>query len=67
MLRDLEPRMSRLRVMLEEMQRRGDAFFEETIRIGRIRSLMDSDAIRREFERQVIGDTPSGSTRRSAA
>jgi small GTP-binding protein len=58
MLRDLEPRMSRLQSILEEMQRRGDAFFEETIRIGRIRSLMDSDGIRREFEQQVIGDTP---------
>jgi small GTP-binding protein len=58
MLRDLEPRLSRLQLLLEEMQRRGDAFFEETIRIGRIRSLMDSDTIRREFEQQVIGDTP---------
>jgi GTP-binding protein EngB required for normal cell division len=58
MLRDLEPRMSRLQLLLEEMQRRGDAFFEETIRIGRIRSLMDSDGVRREFERQVIGETP---------
>jgi GTP-binding protein EngB required for normal cell division len=58
MLRDLEHRLSSLQLLLEEMQRRGDAFFEETIRIGRIRSLMDSDAIRREFEREVIGDTP---------
>jgi GTP-binding protein EngB required for normal cell division len=58
MLRDLEHRLARLQLLLEEMQRRGDAFFEETIRIGRIRSLMDSDAVRREFEREVIGDTP---------
>jgi GTP-binding protein EngB required for normal cell division len=58
MLRDLEHRLSRLQLLLEEMQRHGDAFFEETIRIGRIRSLMDSDAVRREFEQTVIGDTP---------
>jgi small GTP-binding protein len=58
MLRDFEPRLARLDVLLGDMQRRGIAFFDETVRIGRIRSLMDSDAIRREFEREVIGDTP---------
>ncbi len=58
MLRDFEPRLSRLEVLLQEMERRGIAFFDETIRIGRIRSLMDSDAVRREFEREVIGETP---------
>jgi GTP-binding protein EngB required for normal cell division len=58
MLRDLEHRLARLQLLLEEMQRRGDTFFEETIRIGRIRSLMDSDVVRREFERDVVGDTP---------
>lgn len=58
MLRDLDPRLARLQLLLEEMQRRGDAFFEETIRIGRFRSLMDSDGVRREFEREVVGDTP---------
>lgn len=58
MLRDLQPRLSQIDMLLLEMQRRGDAFFEETIRIGRIKSLMDTDAVRREFERQVIADTP---------
>ena len=41
------------------MERRGTRFFEETIRIGRIRSLMDSEGLKRAFEREVIGDTPS--------
>jgi small GTP-binding protein len=58
MVRGLEPRLARMDVLLLEMETRGNTFFEETIRIGRIRSLMDSDAVRREFERQVIGDTP---------
>jgi small GTP-binding protein len=58
MVRGLEPRLGRMDALLLEMETRGNAFFEETIRIGRIRSLMDSDAIRREFERQVIADTP---------
>jgi small GTP-binding protein len=58
MVRGLEPRLARMDGMLLEMESRGNAFFEDTIRIGRIRSLMDSEAVRREFERQVIGDAP---------
>jgi small GTP-binding protein len=58
MLGDLGPRLGRMDALLLEMEKRGNAFFEETIRIGRIRSLMKSEAVRTEFERQVIGDTP---------
>ncbi len=58
MLRDFEPRLTRLDLVLVEMESRGTRFFEETIRIGRIRSLMDSEGIKRSFEREVIGDTP---------
>jgi small GTP-binding protein len=58
MLRDFEPRLARLELMLGEMERRGHRFFEETIRLGRIRSLLDGEGIRRAFEREVVGDTP---------
>jgi small GTP-binding protein len=58
MLRDFEPRLARLELLLSEMEGRGTRFFEETIRIGRIRSLLDSEAVRRAFEREVIADTP---------
>ena len=58
MLRDFEPRLSRLDVLLGDMERRGMRFFEETIRIGRIRSLMDSEGVKRTFEREVIAETP---------
>ena len=58
MLRDFEPRLARLDVLLGDMERRGHRFFEETIRIGRIKSLMDSEGVKRAFEREVIGDTP---------
>lgn len=58
MLRDFEPRLARLDVLLGDMERRGMRFFEETIRIGRIRSLMDSEGVKRTFEREVIGETP---------
>jgi hypothetical protein len=46
-------------VLLGDMERRGVRFFEETLRIGRIRTLMDSEGVRRAFEREVIGDTPA--------
>jgi small GTP-binding protein len=58
MLRDFEPRLSRLDLLLGDMERRGTRFFEETIRIGRIKSLMDSEGVKRAFEREVIGETP---------
>ncbi|MDQ3138442.1 MAG: dynamin family protein [Gemmatimonadota bacterium] len=57
LVRDVEPRLARLDVLLSDMERRGHRFFEETIRIGRIRTLMDSEGVRRAFEREVIGDT----------
>jgi small GTP-binding protein len=58
MLRDFEPRLARLDVLLGDMERRGMRFFEETIRIGRIKSLMDSEGVKRAFEREVIAETP---------
>jgi small GTP-binding protein len=57
MLREFEPRLARLEVLLSDMEARGQRFFEETIRIGRIKSLMDSEGVKRAFEREVIGDT----------
>jgi small GTP-binding protein len=58
MLSDFVPRLSRLDVLLADMEQRGMRFFEETIRIGRIKSLMDSEGVKRAFERDVIGETP---------
>jgi small GTP-binding protein len=58
MLRDFEPRLSRLELLLGEMESRGQRFFEETVRLSRIRSLLDSEGVRRAFEREVVGDTP---------
>jgi small GTP-binding protein len=57
MLREFEPRLARLDVLLTDMERRGLQFFEDTIRIGRIKSLMDSEGVKRAFERDVIGET----------
>jgi GTP-binding protein EngB required for normal cell division len=58
MLRDFEPRLAKLDLLLNEMEGRGQRFFEETVRLSRIRSLLDSESIKRAFEREVVGDTP---------
>jgi hypothetical protein len=58
MLRDFEPRLARLDLLLGDMEGRGLRFFEETVRIGRIKSLLDSEGVKRAFEREVIGETP---------
>jgi len=58
MVKDFEPRLDRLRLLLGEMGRRGETFFDEHIRIGRIRGLLDSEAVRQAFAREVVGDTP---------
>jgi small GTP-binding protein len=58
MLRDFEPRLGRLDAMLSDMELRGFSFFDEQIRFSRIRQLMNADQVRRDFEREVVGDTP---------
>lgn len=58
MLRDFEPRLGRLDALLAEMEVRGMNFFDDTIRFGRIRDLMRTDQVRKDFEREVVGETP---------
>jgi small GTP-binding protein len=58
MLRDFEPRLGRLDAILNDMELRGERYLDETIRFGKIRALMNSEQVRRDFEREVVGDTP---------
>ncbi|HEX2207227.1 MAG TPA: dynamin family protein [Longimicrobium sp.] len=58
MLKDFGPRLGRLEALLNEMEVRGLNFFDETIRFGKIRELMNGEQVRRDFERVVVGDTP---------
>ncbi len=58
MLRDFEPRLGALDSLLREMELRGLAFFDDRIRVSRIRELMRSDQLRRDFEDDVVGDMP---------
>jgi small GTP-binding protein len=58
-LQDIEPRLSRLDMLLAQMESRAMAFFDEHVRLGKIKSLIDSDSVRRAFEKEAIGDTPA--------
>ncbi len=57
MRRDYTYQVSHIDNVLYEMAERGDRFFDETMRVTRIFDLVNSEKIRGEFERQVVGDT----------
>jgi small GTP-binding protein len=58
MQRDFHFRMSDIENILLEMEQRGDAFFDEVFRLGRIFDLLSKDRIQRNFEHEVVGDVP---------
>ncbi|MEJ7839884.1 MAG: dynamin family protein [Thermomicrobiales bacterium] len=49
--------LTRSENIIHRMNARGDEFFEDTIRLGRIFDLLKTDRIKGEFERKVAGDT----------
>jgi small GTP-binding protein len=51
-------RMSDLDNILLEMEKRGQSFFDETFRIGRVLDLLSKPRIQQAFERQVVVDVP---------
>lgn len=58
MKRDFNFRMADIENALFEMEQRGDGYFNETFRLARVFDLLNKDRIQREFESQVIGETP---------
>jgi small GTP-binding protein len=57
MRRDFKYQLSHVDNVLYEMAERGDKFFDEAMRLGRVFDLMNGDKLRGEFERQVVGDS----------
>ena len=51
-------RMAAIENILFEMEQRGQAFFEDTFRLGRVFDLMSKTRIQHAFERQVVADVP---------
>ncbi|MGD2115909.1 MAG: dynamin family protein [Acidobacteriota bacterium] len=58
MEREFRYRLADVENILHEFQARGDAFFEETLRIGRVFDLLNKARMKRDFERRVVGDLP---------
>lgn len=58
MERDFNYRMSDMENILFEMEQRGQDYFDETLRIGRIFDLLNKSRIQQEFEHQVVADVP---------
>lgn len=52
-------RLGEIENIVLEMGRRGDRFFDDTIRLSRTLDLIKADRIRREFEETVVGDSAS--------
>jgi small GTP-binding protein len=58
LLRDFELRMSDIDRILLEMEKRGQDYFDETIRIGRVMDLLNRSRVQQGFEQQVVADAP---------
>ncbi|MBT3391837.1 MAG: GTP-binding protein [Chloroflexi bacterium] len=66
MLRDFDFRLSDVDNVLYEMEQRGEAYFDETMRLGRVFDLIKKERIQREFEVQVVGDVPQRIEKKTA-
>jgi small GTP-binding protein len=58
LMRDFEFRMSDIDRILLEMENRGQDYFDETMRIGRVMDLLNRSRMQQGFEQQVIADAP---------
>ncbi|MFQ5399037.1 MAG: dynamin family protein [Anaerolineae bacterium] len=58
MQRNFKARLSEIDNLLYDMEKRGNAFFDEMMRIGRIPDLIRARRVERAFEREVVADTP---------
>ena len=56
MQRDFEPRLAKLELLLNDIEQRGYAFFDEHIRVRHMRNLLKPDQIKQRFETEVVGD-----------
>jgi len=59
-----ELRMTAVEKVLVEMEARGHAYFEDTMRIGRVMDLLNRARVQKEFEDRVVSDAPRQIERR---
>ena len=58
LVRDFRFRLSDVEKTLLEFERRGNAFFDERLRLGRFRELFDRERLRRDFESEAVAGLP---------
>jgi small GTP-binding protein len=58
LIRDFDFRMADIDRILLEMERRGQDYFDETMRIGRVMDLLNRSRMQQGFEQQVVADAP---------
>lgn len=58
MLEAFNFRMADIDNVLHEMEQRGEVYFDETMRLARVFDLLNKDKIQKDFEEEVIADTP---------
>ena len=56
--RDVEFRMADIDNILLEMEKRGQQYFDDTMRIGRVMDLLNRSRMQQGFEQQVVADAP---------
>jgi small GTP-binding protein len=56
--REFEFRLSEIDNVLHQFENRGMAFFDDTVRVGRIPDLLNKARLQRDFERTVVADVP---------
>jgi hypothetical protein len=57
-MRDFGFRIADIDNILLEMESRGQAYFDETMRIGRVMDLLNRSRMQQGFEQQVVADAP---------
>jgi len=58
MARDFQFRLSDIENILYEMEKRGNAYFDQTMRLANIFDLLNRNRIQKGFEDQVVADVP---------
>jgi small GTP-binding protein len=64
MERDFQFRLADIENTLYDMEKRGEAYFDETMRVARILDLLNKERLQRGFERQVVADLPQATEQR---
>ncbi len=54
MRREFEGYLTRIKTILLEVERRGEVFFDEVVRLGNVINLMNGERVRQDFDARVI-------------